>query len=517
MAKRQRNDSSRSAFDGRGLRVAVDETLSLTQELYLADDIPWVVGYSGGKDSTATVQLVWDAIAALPEEKRNKPVHFISTDTLVENPVVAFWVEHSLKAMQQAINHQDLPFFAHRLTPEVQDRFWVNLVGKGYPAPRPKFRWCTSRLKINPSNKFITEVVQQTGEAILVLGTRKAESTARHATMKRHETSSRQYLSKNADPSLDRVWVYTPIATWTNDDVWEFLVSYQNPWGYDNSRLLGIYRGATQDNECPLVVDGSTPSCGDSRFGCYVCTMVEQDKSMAAMIQNDEEKAWMAPLLDLRNKWLDTDDRNHRDFRRMNGALLVHNDRLVHGPYKQPYRETLLSEILKAQLAVQRLGPPEVRDLELLTLEDLEEIRRIWVMEKHEIEDRLPIIYEQVLGEPYPVQDIDENQIFKPEDMQLLHELTAEVGDPDGLQYQLLRELLHLEQRHRTMARRTGLFDALDKALQKHAFDSAEQAEVLALEERATLEAARDDPDDTSHEVQRGPVSLQLDVTDYSR
>jgi DNA sulfur modification protein DndC len=163
----------RSAFDLRGFRQTVEQLLEEIKEIYLADSIPWVVGYSGGKDSTATLQLVWLALLALEPEKRSKPVHVISTDTLVENPVVAAWVTQSLETMRQSAQQQNLPIQPHRLTPEVSDTFWVNLVGKGYPAPRPKFRWCTERLKIKPSNAFITKVVRDDGEAILVLGTRR--------------------------------------------------------------------------------------------------------------------------------------------------------------------------------------------------------------------------------------------------------------------------------------------------------------------------------------------------------
>ncbi len=504
MAKSQ-NKKKKSSFSSLGLEKTLQNLIERTQSLYLEDDIPWVVGYSGGKDSTATVQIIWTAISNLPANKRHKPVHIISTDTLVENPIVALWVEKSLDAMRNAIKTEKLPFFPHRLIPEVQDRFWVNLLGRGYPAPRPKFRWCTSRLKINPSNKFITNIVQQNGEAILVLGTRKAESSARHANMKRHEKSTRQYLSKNADPSLDRVWIYTPIADWTNDDVWEYLVLEPNPWSYDNIELFHMYRGATKDKECPLVVDSSTPSCGDSRFGCFVCTMVEQDKSMAAMIQNDSEKQWMRPLLELRNKWLDTNDRSRRDFRRMNGSLMVFNNRLVHGPYKQEFRENLLREVLKAQQKVRELGPPEVQNLELLTIEDLEEIRRIWVMEKHELEDSLPIIYEEVTGETYPIKSLDENQIFKPQDMSLLKEICSEFGDTEGIQYNLARELLHLEQQHRTMARRSGLYDAIEKALECGAFESASEAEEFALKKDQALKLIRSN----------GPYSTSSDFQDY--
>lgn len=493
MAK-TKSPARKTAFGAEGIDAVINQLIERTQQIYLADDIPWVVGYSGGKDSTATLQIIWSAISALPPEQRQKKVHVISTDTLVENPIVALWVEKSLAAMDMAIAEQRLPLETHRLLPAVQDRFWVNLIGRGYPAPRPKFRWCTSRLKISPSNRFITDVVRQNGEAILVLGTRKAESAARHATMKKHEVSTREFLSKNADPSLDRTWVYTPVADWSNDDIWEFLALYQNPWGYDNSMLLTMYRGATKDNECPLVVDSSTPSCGDSRFGCFVCTMVEKDKSMEAMLQNDEEKRWMTPLVRIRNDYLDINDRDRRDFRRMNGSLMIFNNRLVHGPYKQAFRENLLRQVLRAQKEVRALGPTEVSNFELVTIDDLEEIRRIWVMEKHEIEDTLPSIYEEEVGQPYPVARLEENQIFKPEDLELLKGICEELGDEEALQYQLIRELLHVEQQHRTMARRTGLYDALDKALERGAFANAAEAEAFALAKSKALAQIKEQP-----------------------
>src|SRR4051794_22361005 len=174
-----------SAFAQSGLTTKIDELIARTQQLYREDSVPWVVGYSGGKDSTATLQLVWTALEGLPADERTKPVHVISTDTLVENPIVASWVGRSLEVMNTRAEMLDLPLNSHRLTPAVTDTFWVNLIGKGYPAPRPKFRWCTERMKINPSNAFIRSVVQAHGEAILVLGVRKAESSARSRVMKR--------------------------------------------------------------------------------------------------------------------------------------------------------------------------------------------------------------------------------------------------------------------------------------------------------------------------------------------
>ena len=174
-------------FQGGRVRPTVQAVKEEIRELYLWDEVPWVIGYSGGKDSSAVLQLVWTAVAELPPEKRQKPIHVISTDTLVEQPIVAMWVDASHEKMRAAAREQGMPVVPHKLTPEVKDTYWVNLMGKGYPAPRKLFRWCTERLKIKPSNSFIREVVRESGEAILVLGTRKAESQKRAATMDRHE------------------------------------------------------------------------------------------------------------------------------------------------------------------------------------------------------------------------------------------------------------------------------------------------------------------------------------------
>ena len=140
------SNNSDSAFTERGLKTTVTDLIQQIQDLYRADDIPWIVGYSGGKDSTSVLSLVWLALQRLQPNERHKQVHVISTDTLVENPVVAAWVTSSLNTMRKAAAEQDLPITPHRLVPEVKDTFWVNLIGRGYPAPRHKFRWCTERL-----------------------------------------------------------------------------------------------------------------------------------------------------------------------------------------------------------------------------------------------------------------------------------------------------------------------------------------------------------------------------------
>jgi DNA sulfur modification protein DndC len=476
-----------SAFAEHGLKKTIDLLLAEVQTLYLADEVPWVVGYSGGKDSTAALQLVWLAMSALEPHQRSRPIHVISTDTLVENPIVAAWVTQSLDTMQRAAEKHDLPIHPHRLTPEVTDTFWVNLIGRGYPAPRPKFRWCTERLKIKPSNAFIQSAVRESGEAILVLGTRKAESAARARTMTRLEQQRiRERLSPNAN--LPNCLVYSPLEEWTNDDVWLFLMQVPNPWGYNNKDLLTMYQGASPDGECPLVVDTTTPSCGDSRFGCWVCTLVDHDRSMHAMILNDEEKEWMLPLLELRNELDVQDDRHLRDFRRMNGLVQLFHDRPIPGPYTQVAREHWLCRVLEAQQWVRAHGPEHVRELELISLAELREIRRIWVVEKHELEDSLPRIYQEQTGQPYPGAALDDNVPFRVEELQLLREIC---GD-DGLHYELVRELVDVERRYRTMVRRAGLYDALEGAFRRHFYTDEDDASERERRRREALAAAQD-------------------------
>src|SRR5208282_798880 len=103
-------------------------------------------------------------------------------------------------------------------------------------------------------------------------------------------------------------------------DVWLYLMQIRNPWGHDNKSLLGMYQGASEGGECPLVVDTT------SRFGCWVCTVGDKDRSMEAMIKNDEEKVWMTPLLELRDELDKLDDRDRRDFKRMNGRVQLMAD-----------------------------------------------------------------------------------------------------------------------------------------------------------------------------------------------
>ena len=447
------------------------------QNLYLADEIPWVIGYSGGKDSTAALQLVWLSIKKLPEEQRHKTIHIINTDTMVESPVVAKWAQDSLKRMDQAADEQKLPFVTHRLTPKTDNTFWVNLIGRGYPFPRKRFRWCTDSLKIRPVNDFIKSCIAEHGEIILVLGTRKAESANRAKTMAHYEKLRvRELLSPN--PTLANELVFSPLEDWNDNDVWLFLMQYKNPWGYNNNDLLTMYRGATADGECPLMVKEGLPSCGKSRFGCWVCTMVEQDKSMEAMIANDSEKEWMTPLLEFRNEiGNEALDKSRRDFRRRGGYLQGFNGKLNYGPYTKATREMWLEKLLQMQIDINEHGPEGFDYLELITIPELIEIRKIWVAENHEFDDSLPVIYERVMGKPFPDKSVYTSTSFKKKEWDLLRRICEpQANDDETLLFEMMYTLIDIESKSNLMNNRKGILDQIERTIKKNFYRDADDA-----------------------------------------
>lgn len=465
----------------------IQEVVELIRQLYLEDMIPWICGYSGGKDSTAIVQLVWEALLQVPEYKRQKTVHIISTDTLVESPVVALWANNSLKKMTENAQKDNLPIIAHRLTPKITNTYWVNLIGRGYPYPRQNFRWCTDRMKIEPSNTFIKKVLDAESEAILVLGSRKAESATRRAVMEGYEKKRyRNHLSPNG--SFPNSYIFTPIENWTNDNVWQYLMQYMNPWGNSNKNLMAMYSGASADGECPLVLDTDTPSCGNSRFGCWTCTLVTEDKSMAAMIQNDEEKTWMLPLLNFRNDiaaLYDNDlDRKRRDFRRMNGKLTWHNGRLVHGPYKKDIREEFLRKLLRVEKVVHEIGPNDIKGIPLITMDELRFIRRLWLDEKHEFDDRLPSIYEEETGKPFEDNAINGNKYYRALEWELLKDVCEDLFPDEELLLEMQSSILDIESKSSAMSQRRNVRKSIEDIMKKCYFSCELDAEKMALERR---------------------------------
>jgi DNA sulfur modification protein DndC len=480
-------------------KTDIQEVINVIQQIYLEDKIPWICGYSGGKDSTAVVQLVWEALLQLPKEQRHKPVHVISTDTLVESPVVALWANTSLKRMEKSADNGKLPIYPHRLTPQTTNTYWVNIIGRGYPFPRQNFRWCTDRMKIEPSNTFIKKILDAESEAILVLGSRKAESVTRRAVMEGYEKKRyRDHLSPNG--SFPNSYIFTPIENWTNDNVWQYLMQNANPWGHSNKDLMAMYSGASADGECPLVLDTATPSCGNSRFGCWVCTLVTEDRSMAAMIQNDEEKSWMLPLLDFRNDIAALSDgeldRKRRDFRRMNGKLTWYNGRLVHGPYKKEVREEFLRKLLRIERIVHKNGPEEIKDIPLITMDELRYIRKLWLDDKHEFDDRLPLIYEEETGRSFEDKSICRNKYYREDEWLLLKQVCADLFPDEELLLEMQSSILDIESKSSAMSQRRNIKKSIEEIIKKCYYANEADAEKMAVERRRRQGIVDEFPDE---------------------
>jgi DNA sulfur modification protein DndC len=439
--------------------------------VYLEDQRPWVIGYSGGKDSSTALQLIWYALCDLPREELIKPVYIISSDTLVETPQIVNYIDASLTRMNDAAQQQGLPFSSHKVQPVVEDSFWVNLIGKGYPAPSQRFRWCTDRLKIEPANRFILDKVAQYGEVVVVLGVRKSESATRAQVMNLHRIKG-SLLSRHS--SLPNAFVYTPIANFNTSDVWRYLLQVPSPWGNRNQDLVTLYRNA-QGGECPLVVDRTTPSCGNSRFGCWVCTVVERNKSMEAMIDNGED--WLDPLLEYRDLLASTQDpavkRQVREYKRRNGRVMAkRGGGIVFGPYKLEVRKDLLKRLLSVQKRVRSEGPNPAE--ELISAAELHAIRKIWRSEAQDWEDSVPKIVGEVLGDviDWPV---DEQPVFSVEERKLLDAICERHSVPSDM----VAKLLDVEREYHGMNRRSAIHKRIAAVLEE---DWRSEEEVLALE-----------------------------------
>lgn len=382
-----------------------------------------------------------------------------SSNTFVETPVVVDHIDTNLAKINKAAQEQGMPFEASKVVPKLDDTFWVNLLGRGYPAPSSRFRWCTDRMKIQPANRFILEQVGQFGEVVMVLGARRGESNTRDQVLKSHAIKGSRLRRHR---SLTGAFVYSPIEEFAIDDVWTYLLQVKSPWGANNRRLVGMYRSA-QSGECPLVVDTTTPSCGNSRFGCWVCTVVEQDHSMESMIDNGEE--WMQPLLDFRNELASHHDpevkKKIREHKRRNGRIArKENGTLIPGPYKLDVRKDLLRKLLAAQERVRRDGPET--NATLISDEELQEIRRIWRTEEQDWEDSVPAIYREVTGEELECVTDDVTN-FTIRDQELLQEIAHKHGVPA----KLVGKLLDVEREMHGMSRRAGIYGKIDSVFRE--------------------------------------------------
>jgi DNA sulfur modification protein DndC len=458
-----RNSKGASAED-------LDRVLSEILALYFDDQRPWVIGYSGGKDSTAVLRLVIEALLKAKADGRpvNKPVFVVSSDTLVETPSVVDLIGKTLTQVCTFCLEQGLPVSYQVVTPAAKETFWVNLIGKGYPAPTRQFRWCTDRMKIEPVSEFIRKQVAAFGEVIVVLGSRSAESSSRAQVIKKHKLEGTR-LARHQ--TLPNAFVYTPVEAWSADDVWEYLFSGQAPWGDDHRELFALYKDSNA-GECPLVIDKTTPSCGNSRFGCWVCTVVTQDRAIDGLIESG--KTWLQPLKDFRNELFDsTRPENKTKYRSAKGRLgqikvffdEAGNAKASPGPYKMEYRQHFLRKLLEIQRELIRR--PESGGLELISLHELEQIRVEWRRDPVEPQwdDPVPTIYHDVFGDgglaSGPSWQQPDDGTFSGDEVGLL----AELSPAHQIPKELPMKLLELEISMEGLARRANLIGQINGIL----------------------------------------------------
>lgn len=337
------------------------QRINVIRELYLRDRRPWIIAFSGGKDSTATLQLVWLAVSSLVCDSRTKPIYVAYVDTGMEHPAFSTQITETLDKIQRTADAHSLPISTVRLQPQIKYRYFVAVIGRGYAPPTAWFRWCTSKMRIQPMTRFIKSKISESGEVVIVLGLRRAESLARRETLSKYATPE-PFISHYG--SLSDALAFTPIEDFGTNDVWQFLMQSPCPWTSNHRALAGLYSAAS-GGECPSysLGEGMAPTCGGSRFGCWTCTVVRKDKAGLGLSQDNES---YEKLLEFRN-WLAVIryDRNRRWKRRRNGAPGP-------GPLTLGARREILCRVSDLQAQTR---------LPLLRWDEVLEIQKFWTLD----------------------------------------------------------------------------------------------------------------------------------------
>ena len=346
----------------------IDHLSKLVSDAYVASDHPWVVAYSGGNDSSVVLDLFMKAAEAHPAGPQ---IYIVSNNTRVESPLVIDHLKRMHRLIERHVERHGLNISVNMTEPPLNDSFWVNLIGKGYPTPNQMFRWCTSRLKIDPTSAFMDRALGRK-PVVIAVGTRSAESETRRQKIEKYAVS--EFFSVHT--TRQNTQLFMPIRYLTDDDVWEYLASVEPPWGGDYFDLINLYREA-YGGECLVVADASAlsqPSCGERspRFGCWTCTLVKNDSSLQGLIDTGFEE--LKPLYDFRNWLIETRDEveNRLPFNRR-GQVRYRNGALIWGPYRIPYRREMLSRLMAMQTKVSGT---------LISKEEVRIISEIWAADE---------------------------------------------------------------------------------------------------------------------------------------
>lgn len=292
--------------------------------------------YSGGKDSTTTLLLALEY--ALEYPKRIKQIEVVFSDTQVEIPTLYLYATNFLRHLE---THPVKPAI-HIVKPPVEKTFWTLIIGRGYPAPHQKFRWCTDKLKIQPAEVIIKNQPAK-GNIAIITGVRFGESDVRDKRL--NLSCSRggecgQGMWFDHSKRLNALYA-APIASWRECDVWDY-VNYVGPsLGYPTAELQDIYQGH------------------NTRFGCWTCTVVRHDKTMQKITEKEEGKN-LLPMFEFRN-WLLEYSKDHKNrMFRPNG---------VPGRLSLEARHEIFSRLRKVEKEI---------GIRILSNDEVIEINRCW-------------------------------------------------------------------------------------------------------------------------------------------
>ncbi|MBL3657733.1 phosphoadenosine phosphosulfate reductase domain-containing protein [Fulvivirga sediminis] len=315
----------------------------------MKDDCPWFLGYSGGKDSSALLKLVIIALSELTSY--HKEITVIYCDTGVENPVITDYVYQTFENLKSECLKLCLPIKYKIAVPKLDDRFFVKVIGRGYPTPTNIFRWCTDKMRINP----VKQIIDVHPKATVLLGIRNGESKQRDRTISKH-SKSEYYLSQSGSK---RNQIFSPIINHSIKDIWSTLKFNNFPKSIDSQKLGELYKDA--GSECPVYRELPGKSCGSSRFGCWTCTVVRKDKSISKMIENGYSQ--LTYLHEFRN-WIAEfrDNTEYRCAQRRNGQIGL-------GPITLEGRKVILDKLLDVELK---------SGIALLQKEELIRIKELW-------------------------------------------------------------------------------------------------------------------------------------------
>lgn len=261
----------------------------------------WLVTFSGGKDSTTVLILALEYIKKNPGKV--KRVDVVYSDTLVEIPTIHFFAKSIITFLKRYKRQNGINLITHITKPEMKNRYWVKILGYGYPPPHQMFRWCTDKLKIKPAERSLANYIKKNKTAILT-GVRFGESNSRDLRLnvscsRGGECGQGLWFKESAKLSAGYL---APIINWQSCEVWDFLSGFAPDLGYPVKQIEAVYNGH------------------ETRFGCWMCTVIKTDKAMLKTIENEEWKH-LKPLADFRNYLWDYTRNPNTRIRRKDGNL----------------------------------------------------------------------------------------------------------------------------------------------------------------------------------------------------